>query len=245
MILSLTNDIFVMKAVILAGGYGKRLKPLTDNVPKSLLPVGDRSIIEWQMKWLKHYGVDELIICAGYLKEKIIEKIGDGKSYGVRVSYVLEEEPLGTAGALKNAEHLLKSEDVFIVLNGDVLTDLNPMELPADLHGDTVGVLALVCLPSPFGIVNFDSKTRVIKSFIEKPKISDYWINAGVYAFRSRIFNYLPERGDVERIVFPKLAEQGKLKAHLFDHCIWMSVDSHKDLEEASKIIPRIEIFRE
>jgi len=233
-----------MKAVILAGGYGKRLKPLTDTLPKPLLPVGERGIIEWQIKWLKHFGVDEIVICAGYLKEKIIEKIGDGGDYGVRVSYALEEEPLGTAGALKNAEHLLRTDEVFIALNGDVLTDLNPMELLADLRGDIIGVMALVGLPSPFGIVNFDPKTRVIKSFTEKPKITEYWINAGVYAFKRKIFDYLPERGDIERTAFPKLAEEGKLKAHLFYSCVWMSVDSHKDLEEATKIIPNLEVFR-
>lgn len=243
MILSSIGDFFLMKAVILAGGYGKRLKPLTDNVPKSLLPVGDRSIIEWQIKWLKHYGIDEVIICAGHLKEKIIEKIGDGTRYGVRVSYALEEEPLGTAGALKNAEHLLKFEDVFVTLNGDILTDLNPMELFEELDEDVIGVLALVHLPSPFGIVDFDPETRVIKSFVEKPKIPGYWINAGVYAFRPEIFHYLPERGDIERTAFPKLAWEGRLKAHLFDSDTWMSVDSHKDLEEASKTIPKLEIF--
>lgn len=233
-----------MKAVILAGGYGKRLKPLTDNVPKSLLPVGDRTIIEWQIKWLKYYGIDEVIICAGYLKEMVIEKIGDGGRYGVRVSYVLEEDPLGTAGALKNAEHLLKSESVFVALNGDILTDLNPMELLKDLDESVVGVLALVSLLSPFGIVDFDPKTRMIKSFIEKPKLASHWINAGVYAFRPEIFHYLPERGDIERTTFPKLAWEGKLKAHPFDSNTWMSVDSHKDLEEASKTIPKLEIFK-
>ena len=234
-----------MKAVILAGGYGKRLRPLTDTMPKPLLPVGGRGIVEWQIKWLKHYGVDEVVICAGYLKEKVIEKIGDGTNYGVKVSYALEEEPLGTAGALKNAEHLLRTEEKFIALNGDVLTDLNPMELLADLEDQIIGVMALVGLPSPFGIVNFDPETRVIKSFTEKPRITEYWINAGVYAFKPEIFNYLPKRGDIERTTFPKLAEEGKLKAHLFETCVWMSVDSHKDLEEASKVIPNLEIFRE
>ena len=235
----------MMKAVILAGGYGKRLRPFTETTPKPLLPVAGRGIIEWQIKWLKHYGIDEIVICAGYLKEKIIEQIGNGSRYGVKVGYVVEEEPLGTGGALKNAEHILKNEASFLVLNGDVLTDFNPMELVEDLRDDFVGAMALVHLPSPFGVVNFDQKTMKIVSFVEKPRISEYWINAGVYAFKSEIFNYLPESGDIERIVFPKLAEEGRLRAHLFESCVWMSIDSHKDLEEASKIIPNLDIFKE
>lgn len=229
----------------MAGGYGKRLKPLTDTMPKSLLPVGERSIIEWQIMWLRYYGIKDIVICAGYLKEKIIEKIGDGRKYGVEVSYVLEEEPLGTAGALKNAEDALRLEDIFIALNGDVLTDLNPIELLPDLDEDVVGVMALVNLPSPFGIVDFDPETRMIKSFREKPKLSDYWINAGIYALKKWIFDYLPKRGDIERTTFPKLAGEGKLRAHLYTSCTWVSIDSHKDLEEASKIIPTLGIFRE
>ena len=235
----------MMKAVILAGGYGKRLRPFTETTPKPLLPVAGRGIIEWQIKWLKHYGIDEIVICAGYLKEKIIEQIGNGSRYGVKVGYVVEEEPLGTGGALKNAEHILKNEASFLVLNGDVLTDFNPMELVEDLKDDFVGAMALVHLPSPFGVVNFDQKTMKIVSFVEKPRISEYWINAGVYAFKSEIFNYLPELGDIERTVFPKLAEEGRLRAHLFESCVWMSIDSHKDLEEASKIIPNLDIFKE
>ena len=233
-----------MKAVILAGGYGKRLRPLTETLPKPLLPVGDKGIIEWQIAWLRSYGVDEIIVCAGYLKEKIIERLGNGSRYGVKIGYAVEEDPLGTGGALKNAEPFLRREDKFLMLNGDVLTDLNPLELLKDLDEKYIGSIALVHLPSPFGVINFDPETGRIKSFVEKPRISEYWINAGVYALRSEIFDYLPEKGDIEKTAFPKLAEKGLLKAHPFDSCIWMSIDSHKDLEEASRIIPSLEIFK-
>ena len=228
----------------MAGGYGKRLRPLTETLPKPLLPVGDKGIIEWQIAWLRRYGVDEIIVCAGYLKEKIIERLGNGSRYGVKIGYAVEEDPLGTGGALKNAEPFLKREDKFLMLNGDVLTDLNPLELLKDLDEKYIGSIALVHLPSPFGVINFDPETGRIKSFVEKPRISEYWINAGVYALRSEIFDYLPEKGDIEKTAFPKLAEKGLLKAHPFDSCIWMSIDSHKDLEEASRIIPSLEIFK-
>ena len=234
-----------MRAVILAGGYGKRLKPYTENVPKPLLPVAGRSILEWQVRWLKHYGFEEILICAGYLKEKLVNEVGSGVKYGVRVGYVVEDEPLGTGGALKNAEHILRNDESFLLINGDILTDLNPNELLEDLEGEYLGAIALVQLPSPYGIVKFDEKTRKVISFVEKPRLMDYWINAGVYVFKREVFNYLPERGDIEKTALPRLADDGKLKAHLFGDAFWMSIDSHKDLEDASKIIPTLSIFSE
>jgi len=234
-----------MRAVILAGGYGKRLKPYTENVPKPLLPVAGRSILEWQIRWLKHYGFEEILICAGYLKEKLVNEVGSGVKYGVRVGYVVEDEPLGTGGALKNAEHILRNDESFLLINGDILTDLDPNELLEDLEGRYLGAIALVQLPSPYGIVKFDEKTRKVISFVEKPRLMDYWINAGVYVFKREVFNYLPERGDIEKTALPRLADDGKLKAHLFENAFWMSIDSHKDLEEASKIIPTLSIFSE
>ena len=76
-----------MKAAILAGGYGKRLRPLTETIPKPLLPVGDKGIIEWQLAWLKHYGIEEIVVCAGYLKEKLMKRLGEGSEYGVKIRY--------------------------------------------------------------------------------------------------------------------------------------------------------------
>lgn len=233
-----------MKAVILAGGYGKRLRPLTDSLPKSLLPVGDKRLIEWQIRWLRCYGVSELVICAGYLKEKLVEKLGNGSRYGVKIEYAFEEKPLGTGGALKNARSLLENEDFFLLVNGDVLTDLDPLKLMDVLGDNFIGVIALTPLPSPYGIVQFDPETWEIKSFSEKPRIRDYWINAGVYAMKTTIFNYLPDEGNMEKITFPVLAERGLLRAYPYENCVWLSIDSHKDLEEASKIIPRLEIFK-
>ncbi len=234
-----------MKAVILAGGYGKRLRPLTETIPKPLLPVGDKGIIEWQIKWLKYYGINRIVICAGYLKERLIEKLGYGLKYGVKIEYSLEEKPLGTGGALRNAKHILEREKVFLLVNGDVLTDLNPLKLVEALSENFIGVMAVVPLPSPYGIVKFDNESWSIASFVEKPRIRDYWINAGVYAMRSAIIDYLPSEGNMERISFPTLAEKGLLRAYPYDDCTWFSIDNHKDLEEASKVIPNLEIFKE
>jgi NDP-sugar pyrophosphorylase family protein len=235
---------YCMKVAILAGGYGKRLRPLTESIPKPLLPVGDKGIIEWQISWLKRHGISEIVICAGYLKDRIVEKLGDGSRYGVKIEYAFEEKALGTGGALKNARHLLENEDIFLLVNGDVLTDLNPLKLVDALIENYIAVLALASLPSPYGIVQFDHKTWRITSFAEKPRIRDYWINAGVYAMRPAIFDYLPDEGSMEGVTLPVLAERGLLRAYPYDSCTWLSIDSHKDLEEASKIIPNLGIFK-
>jgi NDP-sugar pyrophosphorylase family protein len=222
-----------MKAVILAGGFGKRLKPLTDERPKPMIEVRDRPIIEWQIRWLKSNGIDDVIICVGYMKEHIINYIGSGTKLSIKVGYTVEDEPLGTGGALKNAESLLSGEESFFMLNGDVLTNINTLNLKKALVRDLVGTLAVVPLPSPFGIVEIDDNSRVL-GFTEKPMINQFWINAGVYYFSSKIFGYLPKKGNIETTALPALAKEKKLKCVKYEHTFWRSIDSHKDIEEAS-----------
>ncbi|UNQ73117.1 nucleotidyltransferase family protein [Infirmifilum sp. NZ] len=231
----------MLKAVILAGGLGKRLRPLTNDRPKPLVEVAGRPIVVWQVEWLRRQGVSTFIMCVGHLKEKFLEIVGNGSRLGVKVYYSVEEEPLGTGGALKNAEPLLKGEDVFVVVNGDVLTNLDVSRLVEKARG-AVGSIALVPLPSPYGVVETDGE--VARSFVEKPLLREYWINAGVYAFTPRVFEYLPERGDIEREAFPRVAREGLLRAVKYDSVAWKSIDTHKDIEEAEKsVIPYLKAF--
>jgi NDP-sugar pyrophosphorylase family protein len=220
-----------LKAVILAGGQGRRLKPLTDSTPKPLIPVAGKPIVAWQIEWLKRYGVEQFILSIGYLKEKFIEALGSGRRYGVRISYVVEEEPLGTAGGLKNTKPLLDKEDAFYVVNGDIITDLNPSKLVEGLEDKAACVIALILMPSPYGVAECDEKGYV-RSFLEKPSLP-HWINAGIYLFKPEIFDYMPEKGDLEKTVFPLLAKEGKLKAVKYKSFrIWKSIDTVKDIEE-------------
>ncbi|MFB0569119.1 MAG: NDP-sugar synthase [Nitrososphaeria archaeon] len=226
--------------MILAGGKGKRLRPLTNASPKSLLEVNGKPILLWQSEWLSRHGVEDIVLCAGYLREKLIEEVGTGSTYGVRVAYAVEDMPLGTGGALANAKHLLEKEDVFYVVNGDVITDLDPSPLKAKVQEGVVGAIALTPLPSPYGIIEFDASSGVIKRFKEKPSIEEYWINAGVYAFSPEIFGYLPREGDIEKTAFPALAVLGLLKAVAYQNSMWKSIDSHKDLEEAGTLLSKL-----
>ncbi len=219
-----------MKAVILAGGFGKRLRPLTDQKPKPMIEVLNVPIIEWQIKWLKKYGVNEFVVCVGYMKEQIIDHIGSGNRLGVKVGYAVEEEPLGTGGALKNAESLVAGQSGFFMINGDILTELDPNKL----HDGNSQTLALVPLRSPYGVVELDGDSKVL-GFVEKPTIQDKWINAGVYYFTQEVFQHLPDNGNIEVTALPALAKQGRLKAIKYENIFWRSIDSHKDIEEASK----------
>lgn len=222
-----------MKTVILAGGFGKRLKPLTDTRPKPMIEVLNIPIIEWQIRWLRKFGIKDFVICAGYMKEMIVDHIGNGSRFDSRVEYSFEEKALGTGGAVLNAKELLSNEGSFFVLNGDVLTELDPNKL---LNIANSSVLAVVPLRSPFGVVDLDENSQV-RGFIEKPEISDKWINAGLYLFTEEVFSYLPIEGNLEVTALPGLAKEGKLQAVKYRNIFWRSIDSHKDIEEASKEI--------
>ena len=227
-------------AVILAGGFGKRLRPFTEEIPKPLVSVADRPILEWQIEWLKRYGFNEFVLLVGYRKEKIIEYIGSGNRLGVKVTYVVEDEPLGTGGAIKNAEHILSKEEKFLVLNGDILTNLDPLKLFETLEKvpQYVGVIASIPLPSPYGVLKIDGDR--VTGFVEKPQIKDYWINAGIYALTPEALKYFPERGDLERVAFPAMARDGVLGAVKYTNIFWKSVDTYKDLEEATKSVIKL-----
>ncbi|MET1160165.1 MAG: nucleotidyltransferase family protein [Thermoprotei archaeon] len=227
-----------MLAAILAGGFGKRLRPYTEETPKPLINVADRPILEWQIEWLKKYGVKEFVLLVGYRKEKIIEYIGSGSKLGVRVTYVVEDEPLGTGGAIKNAEHILNKTDAFFVLNGDIITNLNPLKLLEKLEEGYLAVIAAIPLPSPYGVLEIEDSR--VKGFIEKPLIETYWINAGVYAMKPEALKYFPVKGDLERTAFPAMAKDGVLGAVKYTNVFWKAIDTYKDLEEATKTLQKL-----
>ena len=200
-----------------------------------MIPVADKPILLWQIEWIKRYGVDEVILCISHLRERIVEYFGDGERVGVRVSYVVETEPLGTGGALRNALPHFPKDEPFFAFNGDVISDIDLTQV-RDLckTQGAVGALTLVPLPSPYGIVETDD-TGHVRAFVEKPRLTDRWINAGIYCLQPSIASYLPERGSLELDVFPVLAQEGKLLAHKSPEGYWTSIDSPKDIEEATR----------
>lgn len=229
-----------MKAVILAGGFGKRLRPLTDERPKPLIEIAGKPIIEWQIKWLKKFGVTSVFVLAGYKKEVLVDWVAKNQDrLGIPIAILTEEQPLGTGGAIKRLNGFISNGEKFFVLNGDILTNLDLSKLEDD---KAVAVISLVPLRSPFGIVKIDSKGNITQ-FIEKPVLKDFWINAGIYSMNSEIFEYLPEKGDIEKETFPLLAQKGLLKGVTFDDVYWRSIDTLKDYEEANAEI--LEVFKD
>jgi mannose-1-phosphate guanylyltransferase len=197
-----------------------------------MIEVSSVPILEWQIDWLHRHDINELVICVGYLREAVLKHVGSGKKFGVRVGYSVEEDPLGTGGALKNAASLL-SGDKFFAMNGDIITDLDPWKLVDEVDGECLGSIASVPLNSPYGIIQIEN--GFAKGFREKPVLRDYWINAGVYCLSSKVLDMLPENGNLEAHTLPELAKDGKLRVTKYDDVNWRSIDTHKDIEEAEK----------
>ncbi len=222
-----------MKALILAGGFGKRLMPLTIDQPKPLVEIGGKPILVRQIEWLRGQGISDIILAVGHLRTKVFEKLGDGSKYGVRLFYSVEEEPLGTEGAIKNASKYIDT-DLFVVTNGDVITDIDISALIKGM-GDGLATIALVPMRSPYGIVEVDGDGYV-KSFKEKPLL-EYMINAGVYVMKRKTIDMMADKGDIEKGVFPKLAKEGKIRAVIYNNSFWRSIDTVKDVEEVSAML--------
>jgi mannose-1-phosphate guanylyltransferase len=224
-----------MKALILSGGQGLRLRPLTDDRPKPLVLVNERPIAEWQIDWLKReIPLDEVVFLCGYKWERLKDHFGTNYG-GVPVSYSVEETPLGTGGAIRTAlEKLGNPGDNIVVMNGDIITSL-PLKNMVASHVNpgtqpTV-TMALVPYKSRFGIVHID-KLKVVRKFEEKPEFPDVWINGGVYVINvQKIMKHLPKEGDIERETFPSLVQYAEIVSYPY-YGFWSLIDSIKDLHE-------------
>jgi len=223
----------LVKAIVLAGGLGMRLRPLTDDRPKALIPVNGKPISEYQLEWLaKEVGIDSVVFACGYKWERLKEHFGSSFK-GAPIEYSVEDEPLGTGGALKRALSKGQPDDLVVVTNGDIITDL-PLGRMVDAHkqaGEISASMMVVPYRSRFGVVKID-KLRMVRGFEEKAAFPDVWINGGVYVLNPRrLQKALPEKGDIERETFPKLVEHGELLSYPY-YGEWWFVDSMKDLRE-------------
>jgi NDP-sugar pyrophosphorylase family protein len=210
-----------MKSVILAGGEGTRLRPLTLSLPKPVVPIVDRPLLEHQLGLLTSAGVSEVIFSVAYRPEKVQAIFGDGRRFGKRIRYAVEGSPLGTGGAVKNAEPEL--DDLTLVLNGDILTDVDMRAVVAEHRASGASatlVLTPVANPAAFGLVETDAEGRVVR-FTEKPKpsqITTDTINAGIYLLQTATLSLIPpgQVHSIERGFFPALLARGDLvRAHV------------------------------
>ena len=213
-----------MKAILLAGGKGTRLRPLTIHTPKPIVPIFDRPFLHYQIDLLKQVPeIDEVILSLNYQPRRIEEVFGDGSGVGIKIRYVVEPAPLGTAGAVKYAgEHLT---DSVVVFNGDVLTQIDlaaVLRLHRERAAKATIVLTPVENPSAYGLVETDAE-RNITRFLEKPKpeeITTNHINAGIYVLEPDTFDRIPSAvpWSIERSYFPSLIERGEtFVAYVYD----------------------------
>ncbi len=231
----------MIQAVILVGGEGTRLRPLTDTRPKPMMTLVDRPFVEHQLDHLRRFGITDVIFSCGYLPRAIQDYFGTGQTLGMTLHYVIDPEPLGTAGAVKNAEELLTSDRI-LVLNGDVLTDLDVaalVEQHEQSEVDATIALTPVDDPARYGLVRLHADNRVA-AFVEKPTPDQllpnepYLINAGTYLLEHAVVDRIPagRPGSIERDIFPSLAVEGRLAGFPSD-CYWRDIGTPESYLQA------------
>jgi dTDP-glucose pyrophosphorylase len=230
-----------LDAIIMAGGVGSRLRPLTDTIPKPLLPVGDKPIVEHNVDRLRSFGVKHLTISINYLGEQIVDYFGDGSKKGMEIRYVTEDEPRGTIGAASEVEEVFN--DVVLVMNSDLLTTINLEGMYADLlekEADMVVATVPYEVKIPYGVI--ETEGDLIKSLREKPTYT-YYSNAGIYLIKKEHLNKIPKSG---RYSAPDLMELLYSSGHRVIHFpildYWLDVGKHDDYEKAQQDINHLEL---
>jgi NDP-sugar pyrophosphorylase family protein len=229
-----------MRAVILAGGRGVRLRPLTYAIPKPLLPVGDKPILEEIIERLKAFGVRDLIIAVGYRAELIESYFRDGSSLGVHIGYVRESHALGTAGPLSlvRAQFELPAEEPILAMNGDILTDLDIgafVESHRTAGHDVTIATREFRLQHPYGVVQFEGER--IAGIVEKPVETDI-VSAGIYAFQPSALDVVPYNTffDIPDLVNRLIADGRHVGAYQFTDD-WIAIDRIDQLEDAARSV--------
>ncbi len=223
-------------AVIIAGGKGKRLEEHTEHLPKPLIPIGEKPLLERVIAWLVKGGVERIIIGVAYKKEMIKHYFGDGKEFGVEIIYTEHDENGGTEDAFKAAIEKSGIEDEdFYAMNGDQITDID-LEKFAQAHLDNEGIVTLITvnLRTNFGVLELDEEGKITE-FREKGEVMDKRMNGGIYVFNQKIKEYL-SGGNIEENTFGKLIKEKKL--HSFYHeGVWLTVNDKKELKQAEKFL--------
>jgi NDP-sugar pyrophosphorylase family protein len=240
-----------MKALLLVGGQGTRLRPLTIHAPKSIVPIFNRPFLHYQLDLIKQVPeIDEVILSLNYQPQRIEEIFGDGRDSGIRIRYVVEPTPLGTAGAVRYAAEGLT--ETLVVFNGDVLTQVDLAGLIAfhrDRQARATIVLTPVDNPTAYGLVETD-RARNVRRFLEKPKLEDVTcntINAGIYVLEPETLSRIPKgvAWSIERSFFPSFIEQGEtFVASIYDD-YWIDIGTpekymqvHRDIMDGRYAAP-------
>jgi NDP-sugar pyrophosphorylase family protein len=230
-----------LKTLVLAGGFGTRLRPLSCTRPKELFPIANKPLIDYTLESLKDGGIETVILSVYYMAESLVRYLGPSK-YDIGILYSREQRPLGTGGPIKKAADMLNREP-FMVMNGDLLTDIDYKRL-INYHQEKGGIVSIaltqVIDPYRYGSVELDREGRIVR-FVEKPEIGkapSNLVNAGIYIMEPEIIDYIPEGKKViiETEVFPRLAKEHKLYGHE-SHGFWMDIGEPIDYLAANAAV--------
>ena len=229
----------IRTAVVLVGGSGLRMRPLTDDIPKCMIPLRGKPLLYWTLTWLKDNGFNHVVLGVSYLKEMVIDYVRKNE-FGLKVDFSehTQEGETGEGFRLAIKRHV-RDED-FLAMNGDELTNLN-LEKFVDFHLEQKGIATIAVSPmsSPFAVLEVEGNDIV--EFKEKPLLEDKLVSAGIYVFNRSISQYLPEVGSMEKLTFSVLAMKRMLRAYkLSTSERWLTVNSVKDLITAEKELASI-----
>jgi NDP-sugar pyrophosphorylase family protein len=226
----------VRTAVVLAGGAGERMYPLTLDLPKAMLPLAGKPILHWVIDWLAREGIERVVIGVAHKREKVVDYFQDGSRFGVEIEYSTHTVGGGTAQGFKLAIQRHVRDDVFLAMNGDELSNVKLDSLSqVHMKNSPIATVCVSSLKSPFGVVVTDAEDRIVE-FKEKAVLESVQVSIGVYLFQREICRYLPDIGDIERTAFVSLAQAGKLRAYRHTG-LWLTVNTLKDLREADQIL--------
>jgi NDP-sugar pyrophosphorylase family protein len=230
-----------LKAVILAGGRGTRLKPFTTTIPKPLVPLGDRSILEVLIGRLKSCGITDLVLCVNHMSGLIMAYFGDGSAWNVSITYSIEEDFLGTVAPIKLIDDL---PDNFLVMNGDLLTDLDFRELYDD-HMQNEALLTVATYKRDytidFGVLEIENGRNVATGFKEKPSY-DLNVSMGVYVFNRELLAYVPDEKPFgfDDLMLTLLAKKKEIRVHPYSG-YWLDIGRPEDFDRANLDIDMID----
>jgi len=223
-----------MKAALLVGGAGTRMRPLTYIVPKAMLPLAGKPLLERTLEYLRNHGIEDVVLCVAYLKRQIINYFEDGGRFGVRIQYAESDSPLGTGGQLRTAKPFLEGE-TFLAMNGDIFTSL-PLDSLVAFHRESEAFLTIALkrfeFQMPYGRVVLDRSNRITR-FDEKPAISSQ-VNAGIYGCEPGIFSFFPEKDpcSLEHDVFPAVIRAKRKVTGYRSDAYWGDIGKLSDYEK-------------
>ena len=232
-----------MRAFILAGGEGTRLKPYTYSMPKPMLPVGGKPILQYVVENLKRAGITDLVVTCGYKHEQIMSYFGDGKKFGVRIEYSVEKERMNTAGSI--LAYKGKVKETFVVVMGDHLTNLDLADmLKSHKKSGAMATMALYKskMPLEYGVAKVEGGSIV--GFVEKPLL-EHLYNTAIYVFEPAIFDYIREKEDFGKDVIPRiLSERKKINAYVFED-VWFDIGRVSDYERLDELFKVIKLMND